>query len=89
MASLYIISAGKSGPIKVGISDNPHFRLANLQIGNPRKLFLVWHKALDSRSKARGAEKEAHIFLSDFRQHGEWFKIDPGSAIPMIEACLP
>lgn len=88
MTSLYIISAGKRGPVKDGISDDPTWRLATLQSGNAKKLSIAWERSFRSRDEAYAAEREVHLFLSDFRKNGEWFALSPRDAIPMTEGCL-
>lgn len=85
---LYIISEGESGPVKIGMSRAPEYRLAELQTGNPRLLQIVWRRQFSTRAIARDAEKAAHLFLSELKQTGEWFDIEPSHAIPATEAAI-
>lgn len=88
MSYLYIISEGETGPVKIGISDQPSRRLPMLQTGNPRPLAVVWCRKFSNRSGAAAAERDVHIFLGDLRTLGEWFAIDQSNAIAATEGCL-
>jgi hypothetical protein len=90
MTFLYVISEGDSGPVKIGVSSNPEYRLVALQTGNPRPLSLFWTKRFGRRSAAFDVEREAHVFMSDMRQAGEWFDADPKTAVAcIVGGCLP
>lgn len=64
--SVYLIQAGVNGPVKIGQSDDPMARLAQLQTSHYEKLRLVG-LILD------GSESELHAKYADQRLNGEWF----------------
>ncbi len=67
MRSTYFIqSGGPSGPIKIGSSDDPHKRIAQLQCGNPEQLRMVAILEGD-------VERLYHDLLHEHRIAGEWF----------------
>ena len=66
---IYFIQSGTNGPIKIGQSDNPEERMAQLQIGCPYKLKLIWvYKGADI------TESELHAEFGHERIRGEWFR---------------
>ncbi len=71
---LYAIAEDRSGPCKIGYAADPHKRLVDLQIGNPRKLSLVWSVETEHY---RRAERFAHR-RAGLMHHirGEWFSVD-------------
>lgn len=72
---IYFIQAGGSdGPIKIGVSNAPHLRLAELQTGMPNELVL-----LATRHGNNRAEKELHQRFAADRIRGEWFR--PSAAV--------
>lgn len=85
---LYIIAAGKGGPVKIGHSRSPESRLTSLQSGNPKRLNLIWTLPFESRDGAKSAERTAHQNLDCLRMEGEWFDIDRSGAIAATEAEL-
>jgi len=67
---IYCITFGnhKEGPVKIGYATNIDMRLADLQIGNPYKLYVL--------AAAPGnieCEKFAHNLLFEHRARAEWF----------------
>lgn len=69
---VYVIRELHGDPsVKIGIADDPHARLIQLQRGNPRLLELVGHFAGTKR-----LERFIHRKLSPQRIHGEWFRLD-------------
>jgi hypothetical protein len=77
MKHLYIIQTKENGSFKIGRSDNPHFRLTQLQTGNPYKMKLL----LIVENKGY-LEKELHSQLSRFKQKGEWFSENGLPSLP-------
>jgi hypothetical protein len=65
---VYFIQAGENGPIKIGWSENPEMRLAQLQGAHHEDLSLLLtvngDKALEGR---------LHFRLEQHRLRGEWF----------------
>ena len=68
---LYIIRCGVSKHYKIGISENPEFRLDALQVGCPYPLILIYKKYF---KKALKVEKYLHRTYWDKRKTKEWFK---------------
>ena len=65
---IYFVSA-QSGPIKIGVSQNPHRRLRDLQSSSGERLQLLGF--------VRGnvfEERELQHRLRWWRRHGEWFE---------------
>jgi hypothetical protein len=71
---VYIVGEStRDPPFKIGFAGNPVARLQDLQIGNPRRLFLVGAAVCSCRA-APILEERAHEFLSRCRLGGEWFE---------------
>jgi hypothetical protein len=71
---LYAISDGEM--VKVGYSVNPKSRLKTMQVGNPRKIEIVWRKYCASSTKeAIKQERKLHRAISGHSIRGEWFSI--------------
>ncbi len=68
---IYFIQAGDDGPIKIGQSDNPEERMAQLQTANASELKLLWVYSGDDWS-----ESDIHNQLTDHLIRGEWFSPD-------------
>lgn len=69
---VYFIKAGDDGPVKIGWSENPDMRLAQLQSAH--------HETLSVLAKfpgGRDVEAEVHQQLHDLRLRGEWFRDEP------------
>jgi hypothetical protein len=83
---VYVIGILPSRPeIKVGITDNIDKRIASLQTGNARKLYVAYQTKSD-----RAKEIETLFFLrnNDSRLMGEWFKLRPAEAIASLREIL-
>ncbi len=67
-------ASDKDGNLKIGISNNPERRVAELNTGNPCKLELVYTK----ESNGNGYESESLIHRSARHNHirGEWYTSD-------------
>lgn len=66
IAEVYV--GGGIGPCKVGYSTNPEARVAELQVGNPRKLTLLY-----SMPGTEADERRLHIKYADRNILLEWF----------------
>lgn len=88
MSFVYVVSEGANGPVKVGVAKRPRQRLAELQIGNPRKLKLAGSWLAETRSRAIGVEFEVHAEMKRYRLRGEWLDIDEIGACGLVEARL-
>lgn len=83
MRSLYIISEGADGPVKIGVCTHIIRRLKGLQVGNPRQLRLV------SAFVSMGSfEYSIHSKLKDVRLLGEWFRLSEDEARKFIRSFL-
>lgn len=67
---IYLIAAEGTQFVKIGYSENPIFRLAELQTGCPHFLRIVdtWQGDIE-------AERRIHNRLKSYRGMGEWFNI--------------
>lgn len=66
---IYFIQEGFGGPIKIGFSRNPEWRIPSLQTGNSNELRLL--------GKFRGTKRDEMAFhkaFLEYRIRGEWFK---------------
>jgi len=66
---------------KIGVSNDPKKRLANLQTSNPKRLHLI--------GTLRGGyslEKRLHAHFAERRVSGEWFKLEEADIKPFFEA---
>jgi len=77
---MYLIRCGDSSYYKVGIAENPHERLATLQIGCPYILAIVMTCCFSSRSVAQKAEGQTHANLKAYNVQSEWFDLTEAQA---------
>lgn len=73
---VYFICVG-SGPIKIGISDDPQQRLATFQTAHYRKLHLLYTLECLTRDEAFQLETAFHRWYADVQLLNEWFEITP------------
>jgi hypothetical protein len=73
--------AESCGPIKVGYATRPHERLASIQTGNCRRLFLLSYV-----EAPREAERRLHERLDAHRISGEWYAPEV-EVFDAIDAC--
>jgi len=79
---LYVIG-GKSGPIKIGISQSLTLRLKQLQTASPVRLSVLF--AIDVPDEAaRQVEGHIHSTLRMWLVNGEWFSCSADMAIEEI-----
>lgn len=65
---VYLVGAQQARPVKIGVAKSVETRIAELQIGSPLPLQLIW--------KTRGGrtlERALHERFAQYRIHGEWF----------------
>jgi hypothetical protein len=74
--AVYIIATDR-GVVKVGISDNPPLRLAQLQTGAPFPLRLAYAAV---HSDASRIEAMVHRHLRDRHAYGEWYSVTEAQA---------
>lgn len=84
---LYAIIDSSLGLCKLGYSQDPQRRCAELQVGNPHLLRVV-HSVRVDRCRARALERRLHFELNHLRCKGEWFRIDAVRARGMLEYCV-
>lgn len=58
---------------KIGVASDIRKRLIGLQIGNPRKLQIIYQCEYPIEAMAREAEKMLHQHFAYYRLEGEWF----------------
>lgn len=76
MTYIYIVTPnGDEFPCKVGISENPDSRLAQLQCGSPNKLAVRETFWFETRAEALAMERLFHDSYVEWRMNGEWFGI--------------
>jgi hypothetical protein len=80
---VYIIS-GAHGHLKIGSSENPNRRLAELKTGSPFALAITYAGAL--RCDGHAIEVAAHETLARYRLEGEWFNCPVDMAVAAIGA---
>jgi len=80
---IYVI-LGEHDLVKIGISNDPTSRLANLQTASPFRLRLVF--TAPAYGHAYRIEQMAHTILGRQRASGEWFKVTPDMAIAAVFA---
>ena len=69
--NIYFIGSLESGTVKIGKSNNPEKRLAELQIGNPHKLVLY----CVITNVSQELENRLHQLFGDLHINGEWFRM--------------
>lgn len=76
---VYAVGDGH-GNVKIGVAEDVHKRIRQLQTGNPNRLYLISFVCLASRQQADRVEREAHSFYSHDRVSGEWFSLSDACA---------
>lgn len=69
---VYLIRMERTHFYKIGKSNDPHGRLANMQTASPYKLHLLHVFKADN---ATAAEESLHARLHGTKREGEWFKL--------------
>lgn len=77
---IYVIAASEQGPVKVGISKDPHRRLRQLQTGQAEPLRLFHTEAIEEK-QALLMEKAVHADNRHKKLKGEWFAMSVEDAI--------
>ena len=77
---VYVIKGG--GLCKVGISNDPVARLAQIQNTFDTPIELAWVGA--PKEQAAAIERDAHQMLHRYRRNGEWFAVTPEVAVGAI-----
>jgi len=83
---VYIIEQVGSTFCKVGVSNEPVRRLAELQRHNPNRMAISYVLEPQISVNAYSLENNIHYLLSDYRLEGEWFKLPAKGAFSLIYA---
>lgn len=73
----FIVSKGFPKQVKIGKANDPYKRMAELQIGSPKKLDLLGSIKCKDEKTAYEAEKAAHAAFRCDWTRGEWFRCKP------------
>lgn len=65
---VYLAGSQQARPVKIGVAKDAEARIAELQIGSPLPLHLIW-----KTRGGRSLERELHERFAPYRIHGEWF----------------
>lgn len=87
--AVYVVSDIYGQEVKIGKATNPTYRLAQLQTGNPKKLFLhrvFWMNQQGADEVERAAHSVATRKFS--RLEGEWFACSPSDAHSAVEQAI-
>ncbi len=96
--TLYLVGKANTDFVKIGISDNPHKRVKDLQSQYPHDeiellgLFYFDVKTELSRNYAKEAEKTLHNILKNKRIQFEWFILEHDQILTLhdfIQICFP
>lgn len=70
MKAIYVIAEEGSANLKIGYAANPRLRIANMRVGVPRHLSIVYSVFCE---RAEDVERCVHDLLAAQRVRGEWF----------------
>lgn len=90
MSAVYVYAigidqdSGIEGPVKVGISKHPAYRLATLQTGSHQPLMVVGMFRMPTRELAAEVERNFHVWGNSKQLMGEWFDIQPSNALAVL-----
>jgi len=85
----YLYAIGNpSGPVKIGISDNPQGRLAQFQTSCPFPIRVLHAEPCESREIAYSDESFLHRHLKERHLYGEWFDIPGHHAREHVECTV-
>lgn len=85
MESLYLITSGFEGFIKIGIAKDVESRIASLQTGNPYELELL--ACFDFRD-ASFIEKALHQKCDENHVRGEWYRLTAAQVNEIKSICI-
>jgi hypothetical protein len=78
---VYLIGSPQARPVKIGSSFDPDSRLADLQVGSPVPLHVLW-----KTQGPRALEKSLHEYFAPYRSHGGWFDFGEEEPLPLVIA---
>jgi len=70
---VYFIQENSTGIFKIGHASDIQNRLKSLQLGNPRKLSLVYSESFNRKEDAIDTEAVLHDYFRMYCLSGEWF----------------
>lgn len=77
---VYVFGGGLMGPVKIGRSIAPDWRLRSVQLCCPNEIHLLFDVACDTHREHVELERSAHEKLKGYRERGEWFGVGPFEA---------
>lgn len=80
---VYLVGSPLVTPVKIGTSRRPAERLADLQVGSPVPLSLLW-----KTPGTRDLERMLHDYFVHYRTHGEWFDFGTLNPIAAVTGAL-
>ena len=84
--TVYLVGCKRSRRVKIGCtSGDPAARLADLQIGSPYPLRLLW---VSSPEHGIATELKLHRLFTGYRTHGEWFDFGRANPVNLISAAV-
>ncbi|WP_164541050.1 GIY-YIG nuclease family protein [Streptomyces abyssomicinicus] len=76
---MYLIGPPNTCIAKIGVSNDPQERLADLQVGSHQPLVLLW-----KTPGGQGLESALHAYFAPYRTHGEWFDFGEESPAALV-----
>ena len=84
---LYAIGC-EQGPIKVGISADPHGRVLSIQTCCPFPIKLIYVRQCGTRAEGVQHEESIQECYAEYRLRGEWFNFDFHMAAEAIDMVI-
>jgi len=85
---VYLIAESETGFCKIGVSQDPVFRLRELQTATPHELQLVYIIECTGDSDARRLEAILHARYRAYWASGEWFRVPADNIVADLDWCL-
>ncbi|MEV4441331.1 GIY-YIG nuclease family protein [Streptomyces sp. NPDC049577] len=76
---VYVVGSPAARAVKIGVSNDPRARLADLQVGSPVPLLLLW-----KTPGGQGLESALHAYFAPYRTHGEWFDFQDEDPVALV-----
>jgi ribosomal protein L12E/L44/L45/RPP1/RPP2 len=74
-AAFLCVVASASGPVRIGVADDPRKRLRELQVGSPVALVLALAQPFASRRDAEAVLEALERQFADRRVQGKWYRL--------------
>lgn len=84
----YVMASSPTGPFKVGYSRKPKARMAQLQVGHPELLTLMFLLKTGPLA-GKEAENEIHSYLREHRVRGDWYDAGLDTIIDALRIIHP